>query len=401
MGVKLRAPLVFAVAIAFAVLGSRTVIGQRGVAVIPVQSPDGSSVGKQWLVLIAIDKYENMPALRACVKDATALRDVLTSRYQFDEVIQLYDEKATREDIVELLRSIAKKTQPEDSVFIYYSGHGDLDQVLQTGFWIPVDGDRSKVTSWIPNDLVKRCIAAFKAKHALLVSDSCFAGDFFSEIRSGPATIDNAYYRQMYAKPSRQALTSGGLQPVVDASADGHSPFAYFLLRALRSNTNPYLVPTSLGERVKEGVALSSAYDQTPLLGYLQGTGSERGEYVLFLKPEQQPVIPKVDTQKPQLSIYEPQELLDEKTRDLQLAASANAARVILRGVATDNEGVTEVRVNNAAVELQPAGTRGLEVVGRPATGVKEFTKELSLASGDTLNVVVEAEDAAGNVARR
>ena len=232
--------------------------GRGGIA-----APDGSAVGKQWLFVVGIDKYQNWrawPKLDSAVRDAKAVRDVLMRRYHIDQVEELYDRDATRAAIYGKLRWLGKNTKPNDSLMIYYAGHGQLDNFEGIGFWVPVDGTRDPAT-WLGSDRVRRAVANMPAKHVLLVSDSCFAGDFFKE-RSGIPKIDEVYYRRAYAKRSRQAMTSGGVEPVADASLRGHSPFAYWLLDALEKNQRPYLVPYKLFDEIVLGVTRNSR--QTP-----------------------------------------------------------------------------------------------------------------------------------------
>jgi hypothetical protein len=120
---------------------------QGGEAVLV--SPTGHEIsGNQWLLVIGIDSYTNFPRLNTSVNDAKAVKEILLKRYHFDEyhVIELYDEEATRRNILGKLRYLTRRVGPEDSVTIFYSGHGGLDSTKREGSWIPVEGgteDRS------------------------------------------------------------------------------------------------------------------------------------------------------------------------------------------------------------------------------------------------------------------
>ncbi len=84
---------------------------ERGIAVIPV-SPSGHQVrGNQWLFVIGINTYLEWPRLNTAVSDARTVRDVLLERYHFDKyhLIELYDEDATRRNILLKLRYLAKR----------------------------------------------------------------------------------------------------------------------------------------------------------------------------------------------------------------------------------------------------------------------------------------------------
>ena len=97
------------------------------------------------MVLIAIDKYSQWLPLKNPVKDAQELKDIITCRYYIDEVLELYDEHATKAEISRLFARLIEETKPEDSVFIFYAGHGHLDKLSDNGFWIPVDGGTDKL----------------------------------------------------------------------------------------------------------------------------------------------------------------------------------------------------------------------------------------------------------------
>ena len=93
-------------------------------------SPGGEIVaGNQWLFVVGIDNYANWLPLKTAVNDAAAVKDVLLSRYYFDSahLIELYDEQATRKNILEKFRYLANNVVENDSLIIFYAGHGFLD----------------------------------------------------------------------------------------------------------------------------------------------------------------------------------------------------------------------------------------------------------------------------------
>jgi len=142
---------------------------ERGMAVIPV-SPTGHQVrGNQWLFVIGINTYLEWSRLNTAVNDAKTVKDVLLKRYHFDKyhLIELYDEDATRSNILAKLRYLANRVGPDDSIVIFYSGHGHLDSITKEGSWIPVESGRDDISAWISNHDIKSHlkIDAIKAKH--------------------------------------------------------------------------------------------------------------------------------------------------------------------------------------------------------------------------------------------
>ena len=245
--------------------------------------------GDQWLFVIGIDTYIEWPRLETAVNDAKAIRDILLSRYHFDRshVIELYDEQATRKNIIGRLRELARNIRENDSLVIYYAGHGHLDTITKSGSWIPVESGIRDASVWISNNDIKNYLKvdAIKAKHVLLISDSCFSGDFFRGHRGKLPEVDDEVIKRAYNLTSRQAITSGGLEPVVDEGFGGHSVFSHFLIKTLKENSKPFLVPSDLFPEIKAGVAENA--EQFPRFGSLVGTGGQQGgELVLFLRED-------------------------------------------------------------------------------------------------------------------
>ncbi|MBU0768761.1 MAG: SUMF1/EgtB/PvdO family nonheme iron enzyme [Proteobacteria bacterium] len=261
----------------------------RGIGVRPI-SPSGSEVvGNQWLFIIGINTYIKWPPLKTAVNDAKAVKDVLLSRYYFnnEHLIELYDEEATRRNIISKLRYLANNIRGEDSLVIFYAGHGQLDSITKSGSWIPVESGTQDASAWISNNDIKDYlkIDAIRAKHILLISDSCFAGDFFRGSRGIMPTINERLIQKAYQMSSRQAITSGGLEPVSDTGFGKNSIFSYFLIKTLKENQKPFLVPSDMFQDIKAGVAENA--DQFPILGSLKDTGGQQGgEIVFFLRQD-------------------------------------------------------------------------------------------------------------------
>lgn len=261
----------------------------QAIAVRPV-SPSGRQVtGDQWLFVIGIDTYIEWPRLNTAVNDARSVKDVLLSLYHFnkDHLIELYDEQATRRNILGKLVYLAKNVRDDDSLVIYYAGHGNLDPITKSGSWIPVESSTNNVSAWISNHDIKNYLRvdAIKAKHILLISDSCFSGDFFRGHRGKLPEVTDKVIKKAYELTSRQAISSGGLEPVSDEGFGNNSVFSHFLVKALKKNQKPFLIPSDLFPGIKAGVAENA--EQFPRFGSLKDTGGQQGgELVLFLKQD-------------------------------------------------------------------------------------------------------------------
>ena len=265
------------VLLALAVLSFPVLAQTRGLAVIAkALGGENAVAGRQYAVLIAIDSYKEWMPLKNPVKDAKELREILTGRYYFDQVLELYNADATKSGVLRLFDTLIKSVKPEDSVLIYYAGHGQLDDT-ETGFWIPVDGgtDRFEQRNWIPNIQIRNNIGKMKARHVALLSDSCFSGDILNPTRGAAPAIDQSYFGNAWSRVSRQVLTSGASESVPD-----QSEFSQQLKLALLGNTQPYLDPLMIFGQVRLGMKRS-----TPLFGDLKDSGHQDGaSYLLFLR---------------------------------------------------------------------------------------------------------------------
>ena len=251
----------------------------RGLSVIAreVAGTPNFVVGKQYAVIIGIDRYQDWMPLKSAVKEAKSIRTVLADRYYIDEFIELYDDQATAGNIRRLfLDQLPRKLDVHDSVLIFYAGHGYLD-ASQTGFWIPVDGSRDiySQTGWIPNNQLRNYINQLKAQRILVIADSCFSGDFLNTSRGASPIVDSAYFRNALTRVSRQVLSSGASETVPDESEFGRG-----LLGFLQRNSEPVVDTLSIYDRIRLGVSKT-----LPLFGTLPG--NENGaSFVLFLKQD-------------------------------------------------------------------------------------------------------------------
>ncbi|MBX2808448.1 MAG: caspase family protein [Cellvibrionaceae bacterium] len=207
---------------------------------------------KLHVLLIANQDYKHWRKLTTPYKDVDQLQQLLIHRYrvQTEHITLLKD--ATQHQMAVALDRLNTSVGINDSVIIYYAGHGHLDQRSgRDGYWIPVDGKAynaaDRRTSWLANAAIADTLEHLKARHVLLISDSCYAGTFATRGKAAGdfiATVN--YIKGLAGKRSRLALTSGNVEPVNDLGPDGHSIFAYHLLQSLRNNRSPFFTASEL-----------------------------------------------------------------------------------------------------------------------------------------------------------
>lgn len=250
--------------------------------------------GRRVALVIGINRYNHYPVLANAVNDAQAVAQALRRYYSFDAVYELYDAQATREAILQSITQVIEQVQQGTDVLIFYSGHGEYNDALGRGYWIPVEA--SQESEFLPNSELHDYIKALDrqgAGHVLVIADSCFSGSFVGATRNTRAvavrqrdSIQGAgaqrYLQRLHADSARQALTSGGIHPVSDGGGDGHSIFTRFLLKHLQNPMYPVFTATELSTWVQRNVGDNS--DQVPHLGVIKYAGHEGGEFVFARK---------------------------------------------------------------------------------------------------------------------
>lgn len=267
--------------------GSNAQATQRGVS-IALNPSVAKSWGAYYALIIGINKYTEWPALKTAVKDATVIRDTLVSRYGFDKqnVILRVDAEASRLQIIEDLRYLALSMGEHDNLLVYYAGHGQLDDLTGDGYWVPAEGRLKQSGTWVANSYIKAVLSSekVKAKNVVVIADSCYSGTM---LRGGPSLMslkDQRYREKLVEKAalrSRQVISSGGVEPVADGGAEGHSLFAYYLIDALRKNDREVIDLENLFHtRVWKPV--TEIGNQRPNVGRLKTPMDQDGQFVLY-----------------------------------------------------------------------------------------------------------------------
>ena len=92
-------------------------------------------IGAYRALIIGINDYQDpkIPDLDTAVNDARGIGAVLSERYGF-KVKYLVERKATKEAIYRELRKLVATAKTNDSILIYYAGHGDIDHIYNDGW---------------------------------------------------------------------------------------------------------------------------------------------------------------------------------------------------------------------------------------------------------------------------
>lgn len=242
--------------------------------------------GKNYLLTIGIDEYQYVKQLNNACRDAQTIQEILLSNYQFEgaDCMELFNRAATKANINQKLETLAKKVQANDSLLIYFAGHGQYNETWNQGFWIPVEGKENNWESNIPFSFLKTQIEAIKSFHTLVIADACYAGAMFDVREIKP---EEAILERLDRIPSRYLLTSGRNEVVPDGAAGTHSPFASNLISFLRNNPDQLMSISDLGRDLIRAVAVGK--NPIPRSEPLPIQGHMGGEFIFRKKGYQLP----------------------------------------------------------------------------------------------------------------
>lgn len=266
--------------------------GERGIGVKKEAPP--ADFGNYHAVLIGINKYEDWPVLKTPINDISAIKKTLVTDYGFQEAnIVLVDDntpvKPTHSNILKVIRDKSRKLTDKDNLLIYYAGHGQIDDLTGDGYWISIEAKVNDVSTWLPHSSIRSILesAKIKVKNLLLVADSCYSGIMLRGVgdASKVGDVSDENYadklRERSGKKSREIITSGGNEPVMDMVSGGeNSLFAHYFLKALNGNKRRYIdMETLFQTDIRPRVAQTGK--QIPANFRLRAITDEDGLFIL------------------------------------------------------------------------------------------------------------------------
>ena len=232
-------------------------------------------IGDYYALLVGISEYQDL-GINDLVQPAIDVKDfkkILRRDYNFLEKNTFILTDPTREELLNHLDMLSGLVNANDSLLIFYAGHGFWDEKFEQGYWLPSDAKPNAKASWVSNATIRDYMKGIGTKHTLLISDACFSGGLF---RTRSAFNEEAKLTDvLFQLTSRKAITSGTLTEVPD-----NSVFLKYLLKQLEVNPNQYLTSSELFNRFRLAVLNNSMLDQVPQHGVVQGSGDEGGDFI-------------------------------------------------------------------------------------------------------------------------
>jgi hypothetical protein len=244
--------------------------------------------GNYHALIIGNNQYDHLHDLRTAENDAIAIERVLRTRYGFKTELVL---NANRYELLSALNRKRDELTEKDNLLIYYAGHGELSN--DKGYWMPTDAEPGSTSNWVSNSSITDLVESMSAKHVMIVADSCYSGSLsrssLTRLNTGMTTENKLnWYKSIAASKVRTVLTSGGIKPVIDSTANSrHSLFAEALLDEL-ANADGIVEAYALYLKVQNKVkaeAKKLSVEQDPQYSPIRFAGHESGEF-LFITSE-------------------------------------------------------------------------------------------------------------------
>lgn len=193
------------------------------------------SYDEHFALIIGINEYKNLNNLEYAVNDAKAIYNILKDKfgYKKENMKLILDKEANKENIMNAYYEMAKNTCNDDTLLVFYAGHGSTYQagLNDKGYLVPSDGTEQNLNTLISWNSLTMDSDLFKAKHIFYIMDACYSGLALQRNVEG----SKRFLKDMLRRYGRQVLTAGKSNQTVKDSGgkNNNSIFTSYLLEAL------------------------------------------------------------------------------------------------------------------------------------------------------------------------
>lgn len=196
-------------------------------------------------VVIGIEGYRNeLPQASHAERDARVMARYLsgTMGYEESNVALLLNDRATRSDMEKYFETwLPNRVESEDTVFVYFSGHGAPNAKSGEAYLVPYDGDPLFLdNTGYPLSRLYQSLANLPAKEVVVVLDSCFSGaGGRSVIAKGMRPIITEVKSPLLGNGKTIVLAaSSGQQVSSTYEQKAHGLMTYFFLKGLQGEAD-------------------------------------------------------------------------------------------------------------------------------------------------------------------
>jgi hypothetical protein len=195
---------------------------------------------------VGINKYKNTKLnLNYARPDAESFTGLLDGKsntlFKKVELLTLYDEEASRQNILATLDALSGKVHQEDVFIFYYAGHGSM--VDNKFYFIPTEGFRLYDASALNKEAIEASVLQekfkkIKALKQLIVMDACQSGGSVELLATRGASEEKAIAQLSRSAGIHVLASAGSEQFATEFSTLGHGLFTYVLMKALQGEAD-------------------------------------------------------------------------------------------------------------------------------------------------------------------
>lgn len=237
-----------------------------------VTNENEGTITRNLALVVGISSYPHLGRLLYADDDANLFADYLINEKICDkkDVTLLIDSVATKANFFKELRKLLDKSTASDRIFIYFAGHGDVENDIESGFLLTYHCEPTNypATDAIDISMLEKFVGAFTKKNTkvVLITDACRSGNLaggMSGAKSTISSLNNGFQnviKILSCQPnqlSQEKYYPGG----------GHGVFTYHLIDGLSGladkDNDKYITLREL-DRYLDEVAEETNQQQVP-----------------------------------------------------------------------------------------------------------------------------------------
>jgi len=277
--------LIFSV-LAILIISSHVSAATRGISVV---SKDGQTLdlyNDYHALVVGVSDYKWWPRLPNAVNDAKEVAEKLKEKGFKVKLVLDPTSREMKTALNELVYKIGNKENR--AVLFYYAGHGETETLADNskmGYIIPTDSPTivHNPMGFASHAISMRDIESaslrMKAKHVLMLFDSCFSGSLFALVRAVPDDIT-----EKSTLPVRQYITAGR----EDEQVPDKSMFKRVFLIGLDGHADltgdGYVTGSELGMYLSDKVVNYTHRQQHPQYGKINNPDLDKGDFVFIIR---------------------------------------------------------------------------------------------------------------------
>ena len=157
------------------------------------------------------------------------------------KLYQLFDQEATRKNIIDKLVELANIVKPEDVFIFYYAGHGSM--MNEKFYFIPTDITRLYEEESLQRDAIyagdmQEILQNIKALKQVMVIDACHSGASAEMLATRGGGEEKAIAQLSRSAGIHILASAGSEQTAGEFKTLGHGIFTFALLNALNGEAD-------------------------------------------------------------------------------------------------------------------------------------------------------------------